>query len=91
MLAYLLQELEMPSIGKDKSTMPSNPVVAMVLLAVAVVQAVGTGATVEVVGEAATEKVEVAISQKRTNSGAEQSERWPAITAHEMAVKVCFI
>jgi len=52
MLAYILQHLRMPSIGKDRFAPPSHPVVAMVHLGVAatsrmvraaVVQAVGTG------------------------------------------------
>ena len=30
MLAYILQDLGMPSIGKDRFTPPSHPVVAMV-------------------------------------------------------------
>ena len=45
-LAYILQKLGMPSVGKDKSTTPGHLVVAMVHLAAAVVQAVGTRATV---------------------------------------------
>ena len=77
MLAYILQELRMPSIGKNKNTTPGHPLMAMIHLAaasrmvrVAVIQAE--------VGEAATEvKAEVVRSQKRTNTGAEQSERWP--------------
>jgi hypothetical protein len=69
----------MPSIGKVRTTTPGHPV-TLVHLAVAaasrmaVVQAVDTGATVVVVGEAAREaeaKAEVLVrSQKRTNTGA---------------------
>jgi hypothetical protein len=44
MLAYILQHLEMPSIGKDRSTPPSHPVVAMVHLAVAATVHLGVAA-----------------------------------------------
>jgi hypothetical protein len=80
MLAYILQDLEMPSIGKNKNTTPGHPVVAMVHLAVAAASRMVPVAVVQAVGfgEAATEvKAEVVRSQKRTNTGAEQSERWP--------------
>ena len=51
MLAYILQDLGMLSIGKDRVTLPSRPVVAMVhpgvatihLAVAAVVQVMGTG------------------------------------------------
>ena len=48
MLAYILQDLGMPSIGKDRFTSPSHPVVAAMdatsrMVRAAVVQAVGTG------------------------------------------------
>ena len=48
MLAYILQDLGMPSIGKDRFTPPSHPVVAAMdatsrMVRAAVVRAVGTG------------------------------------------------
>ena len=74
----------MPSIGNDSKSMPGEPVVAMVHLAVeattrmvraAVVHAVGT-TSIGVVGKATTKiKGEIVRSQKIPNTRAEMSIR----------------